>query len=99
MTASKLFATALSFFKFNGVLRNMKSISSVVTGTPWSAAAALPTIIASRRCSANTFAIRIRSGSAFILLVVEILILEGPEEFLRAQNGDSSKGMQDQQIR
>jgi pyruvate/2-oxoglutarate dehydrogenase complex dihydrolipoamide acyltransferase (E2) component len=66
IVARKVWATAFSFFMFNGVFRNMKSISSVVTGAPCRAAAALPTMIASKRCSANTAAIRLSNGSAFM---------------------------------
>src|SRR5471032_1587113 len=47
----------LSFFKFTGVFRKRKSRSTVVTGAPCRAAAALPIKIASRPCRASSSAI------------------------------------------
>src|SRR5947207_8039838 len=67
MTASNWLAKRLSFVRFAGVLRNMKSKSTVVTGAPWSAAAALPIKTASRRLCASACAIETSKGEAFIL--------------------------------
>ena len=57
---------ALSLRRPAGVSRNMKSKSSVVTGAPWMAAAALPISTASRWCSLSAPRIRPRSGVAFM---------------------------------
>ncbi|CAB1065632.1 hypothetical protein D1BOALGB6SA_10429 [Olavius sp. associated proteobacterium Delta 1] len=45
----------------------MKSMSRVVTGAPWKAAAAFPTLTVSRRTRCNALAIFTSNGEAFIL--------------------------------
>lgn len=66
MKAFRSLASALSFFKLAGFLRNRKSMSTVVTGAPCKAAPALPIKIASRLCCWSNLAIRINRGAASI---------------------------------
>src|SRR5712692_6888880 len=74
MTASSAFATALSFTTVRGVWRNRKSMSIVVTGAPWSAAAALPIRIACRPVSWSNLARVSRNGRASIYVFPADLI-------------------------
>src|ERR1039457_204298 len=64
MTASRPEAMAFSFFRLAGVFRNRKSTSTVVTGAPCNAAAALPIRTASKPWRSSSCAMRASMGEA-----------------------------------